>query len=94
MTITTVGAAVTNGGTGRSTVNVAPTSAGNIIGMAITSQGATGAVTGLSGGGVTAWTRGTSYFDSVTSSYLDAWWAAPPVVHGLDSASRLLLGLP
>jgi hypothetical protein len=73
VTITTVGAAVTNGGTGRSTVNVVPTSAGNILGMVITSQGAAGAVTGVSGGGAT-WTRGTSYFDSVTSSYLDAWW--------------------
>lgn len=70
MTISPSGVLAKNGGTGISTLAVAPSALGDILVLWITSQDPpSGAgVTGVSGGGVTTWHRGTSYFDTVASS--------------------------
>lgn len=92
MTISTVGAQANNGGTGISTLNVAPTAIGDALILWITSQDPTSGagVTGVSGGGAT-WTRATSYFDTATTTYADTWLG---VITATGAATITATGLP
>jgi hypothetical protein len=93
MTITAVGAQAVNGGTGVTTVAVAPTALGDVLALAITSQDppSGSGVTSVSGGGVTTWNRGTSYFDTATTTYVDTWWG---IITATGAATITTTGLP
>lgn len=90
MTISPVGSLAAAGGSGQATLSVTPAATGNILVCWITSQSTSSPATGLSGGGVTTWTRGTSYLDTGNPSYLDAWWG---VVTATGAATITATGL-
>jgi hypothetical protein len=73
VTISPVGSAYTANGSGLLTLNVAPTTAGDLMVFAI-DAGTTAASTGVSGGGVTTWNSGARYLDTGNTVADEIWW--------------------